>query len=361
MTAPTAARLRRRRGASTMSHRRRLSCVASGLARVVREQFGQHAMQGTRYVPQRRIDARRRAIRERAGREVVHDHAKAVQVRRRPDRIATRLFRRHARRRAEQAVALGVGAVAGGTEIHQDDAAARILAHDVAGLDVAVDQSRGVHRTERRRKRAGDGQDFGDRPRPVPPDPIRQRLPGDQVRPQARAPVVDRGAMHGEDVLVAHAREPACLGDEHARMQGVVAAQLERNLALEQRIEGTMDLAMTALADRFEDPQVSPGHATVPSPGRRADGERLDDFRDAPQARESGRVRTEALFQQGPVDALAVDQCRQVLTHALRHGPSPERVSRLPCACSTSRPHGARACARHSPTVGPSPRRFPRN
>ena len=104
------------------------------------------------------------AIERHAAREhLVEDDAQGVQVRASVDRLALRLLGRQVRGRAEDGRGLGqrlAARGAGDAEVH-DLHVARGRDHDVAGLDVAVDDPALVREGEAR----GDG--LGDLGRPL--------------------------------------------------------------------------------------------------------------------------------------------------------------------------------------------------
>ena len=151
--------------------------------------------------------------------QVEQQHAQAVQIALHRGALAAEDLGREVERRADEPI--GARQLFAGAEIHQDDAAAA-LAHDVLRLDVAMQQAGAVHRRERRTQIEADEGRLAGAERASRLDGLLERLAAHELHPQADAAVVLLGAIHLDDVGVAHAREPARLFEQacHARPRG---------------------------------------------------------------------------------------------------------------------------------------------
>ncbi len=166
------------------------------------------------------------------------------------------------RQQSRRGVHRGVPGILTGAEVHQHDATGR-LAHDVLGLDVAVQQPDGVRRRERATEVDSDRDRFGRRERSALVQSHRERLAVNELGPDAALPVDSLGAVDGDHVGMPDAGEQAALLDRPARLiRGFVLApmkQFQRDLAIEAGVPRTIDLAKSAGSDALEQRQRAPG------------------------------------------------------------------------------------------------------
>lgn len=207
----------------------------------------------------------RRLDREAPGRQSVEEDADAIHVRRRTGRLAMELLGRHGDGRPVQMIALRFagGDVGHGPEVHEHDPAA-FLAHDVRRLDVAVQEILGVDGGQRLADVDADRRRLARPERPVPLQVLLERPAADEVGPHAGAPVVRVGAVHDQDVAVAHPGQPARLGQEALAApvaRGARREQLQGDFPLQRRIVRAVHLAESPGADAFEEPERAPGVA----------------------------------------------------------------------------------------------------
>ena len=246
-----------------------------------------------------------RLDREAAGDQAVQDDAEAVDVRRGGGgTIAQDVLRSHEQRSARGLVgADGPGPVAGAlgdaAEIHQDDAAA-LLPHDVGRLDVAVDETGGVHGRQGPAEVEADQGGFVGAERTLLGEGLLERLAAQKVGPEADAPCVPVGPVDDQDVGVPDARQAAGLLDEAPGLRVSGAAleppELERDLALQRGIDGAVNVAEAAAAERPEDLQGAPG--------RRRPGLHRDPGRRCGRRRSRSGQEAEGAFARR-----AIDQC----------------------------------------------------
>ncbi|MEZ4452108.1 MAG: hypothetical protein R3B09_21770 [Nannocystaceae bacterium] len=161
----------------------------------------------------------------------------------------------------------GLRAAAGEAEVHHPHPAV-VAEHDVLGLDVAVDEPRGVGRRE-----AAAGVEHH-RQRLAPADPlIEAGLEGDALDVLHRHPhpaLIGAHVVDGDHVGVGEAGHRLGLAEHPgaevvARLRG--RQELERDLPIELRIVAGVDDPDRAAADRPEDDVAAEGH-----PGREAGG-----------------------------------------------------------------------------------------
>ena len=145
-----------------------------------------------------------------------------------------------------------------GAEVHQDDATA-VLAHDVAGGHIAMQQPGAVHRGQRATQVRADARGLARAQRALLLDDLLQRAAADELHPDADRAVARFGAVDRDDVRMAHARqEPAFVDDARGIAQrrgrivngGRGAKQLERDLSIEVRIPCAIHLAKTCRGRR---------------------------------------------------------------------------------------------------------------
>jgi hypothetical protein len=208
---------------------------------------------------------------------------------RRPRREALELLGGHVRRRAGQAHALG-GALGGRRrrrrvlgrrrpstrpcepEIHQAHAALAVD-HHVLGLDVAVDQTRGVGRREaggRLLEHAEQRVEIALGPLSPLADPRAQGLALDVFHRQVHLAVVLADLEHRDHVGVTQARQRHRLATQHVprAARPRVAQHLDRDHAIERGVPGREHQAHAAAADR-------PQHVVLGDERRLDPGEHL--------------------------------------------------------------------------------------
>ena len=140
-------------------------------------------------------------------------------------------------------------------KVHQEDPAA-LLTHHVAGFDVSMEKSRGVHRAGRAADVDADHRRLARAHRALRRDQIRQRLPLDEIAPEAEAPVVAIHAVDRDDVRVAHARDRSRFTQQRSEFFVPIAVawqeELQRDVALKRGIERAIHLAERAAADALQ-------------------------------------------------------------------------------------------------------------
>ncbi len=210
-----------------------------------------------------RVRPRERRI---AGGHAVEDAAEAEQVAARVHRGAAGLLRRHVRRRADDGPFLrqrGVGRRTRQAEIEDLDAASGrrrsrlAFQPDVGGLDVAVDQAAGVGRGQAEGDLPADTADFIDRQNPFAPEPVLQRLAGQQRHGEVGDAAVLADFVDGNDVVVQEGGRRPALAQE-AAASGVAGGQagphgLEGDRPAEGGVLGVVHDAHAARSEDFED------------------------------------------------------------------------------------------------------------
>ena len=151
--------------------------------------------------------------------------------------------------------------VLGQAEIHQQDAPA-FFAHHVAGLDVAVEESGGMHRPERAAQLHPDQRCLAGPENSVRAEDGRQSLAMHEVGPKTDASVVYIDAVHGDHVGMPNLGGQAGFA-QHGIIVGrvraaVVPQQFECDFPLQLRIPSEVYLAETALANPFPQLEGSP-------------------------------------------------------------------------------------------------------
>ena len=221
------------------------------------EPDGQVALRGRR-LDAAREDARRdrldrvAAERRGAGERAIERGAEAELIGPGVDRASRELLGRHEERRAEVA------------EVHDADRAVA-RDHDVGGLEVAMDEVRGVGGGEPARGAREDGEDLRPRAR-ARGEPILQRDAVDELRGDEDVRPEIAGVVHGDDGAVRELGEGLGLEQQlRPRAIGVGAAarlqELERDLAIEQRIKSREDAPHGAAAHEREDRVAADGRS----------------------------------------------------------------------------------------------------
>ena len=137
-------------------------------------------------------------------------------------------------------------------EVGQERAPPRAREH-VLGLEVAVQDPRGVGRAERAREVAPDLGDLVRREGTAPVEAVLERAALDQIEDQVGDPRLFPRVVDGDHVGVAELRERATLAEEAAPRRGVDAApleeELERDAAPGARVVGLDHHAHAALPE----------------------------------------------------------------------------------------------------------------
>ena len=187
-----------------------------------------------------------------------HD-ADGVDVARDRGRLPQQQLRRHVGGRAARIAAAAV--FVREPEIHQQDPAA-LLAHHVAGLDVAVEKAGGMHRADGAADLDADERRFARAGRALPGDELRQREAVDEVAPEPEAPVVLVDAVDRHDVRVPHPRDGTRLTKQRADFlvpcEPAGQEELQRDVALQRGVERAIDFAERAAPDALQVFERSP-------------------------------------------------------------------------------------------------------
>ena len=176
------------------------------------------------------------------------------------DLVAERLLGGDVVGRAQHAPVGGqalLGHRAGDAEVG-DLGGALLVDQDVLGLDVAVDDVALVRGAERARDLDRVGDRLGHGQPPEPADAVLERLALDVLEDDVRAAVVLAGVDHADDVRVVELGDRPRLAAEALELVGVRAHlavhQLDRDLALEHRVEGAVDRRHAAVPDLRVEP-----------------------------------------------------------------------------------------------------------
>ena len=200
---------------------------------------------------------------------VEEQHPQAVDIRARVGGTASEHLGGHVERRARhRGPALGrrQPLVVPRAEIHQHDPPA-VLAHHVAGGDVAMEQAGRVHGRQRPAQVEPHAGRLARAERPLLLDQLLQRAPADELHPDADHAVARLGAVDRDHVRMAHARQqppfvddPRRVADRLARRvrRRVCPQQFERHVAVEMRIPRAIHVAVGAVAEQFQPLQVTP-------------------------------------------------------------------------------------------------------
>ncbi len=229
--------------------------------------------------------------REAPGREVVEQHAGAVDVAVSRGTIAAQHLRRHVQRRAGEIRNGGLArqiALASGAEVHQQDAAAPI-AHHVLRLDVAMQQAGRVHGGQRFTDVHADERRLARGEPALLLQDLFERPAFDELHPEPGVAVGARRAEHRHDTAVPDAREQPSFGGDDGRVRALLGLgdQLERDFAIELRIPGPVHRSVGSAADDFAQGQVRPDTAR-----RQIDG--AIELRRRMRAVETGNLRNHA-------------------------------------------------------------------
>jgi hypothetical protein len=195
-----------------------------------------------------------------AGEHLEEHDAQRVEVALRIDVLAQRLLGRDVVGRAEHAPVGGealLGQRARDPEVG-DLGRALLVDEDVLGLDVAVDDAVVVGGAQG----AGDldrvGHRLADRQAPVAPDAVLERLALHVLEDDVRRSIVLARVDDADDVGVVELRDRARLAPEALELVGVrrdlAVHELDRDLALEHRVERAVDRRHPAGADLGVEP-----------------------------------------------------------------------------------------------------------
>ena len=147
------------------------------------------------------------------------------------------------------------------SEIHQEDPAA-LLAHHVAGFDVAVEKPGGMHRAGRAADVNADQRCFARAHRALRGDDLRQRLALDEIAPEPEAPVVAVHAVDRHDVRVSHPCDRSCFPKQRAdflvSVEPALQEELQRDVALKRGVERAIDFPERTAADALQVFERSP-------------------------------------------------------------------------------------------------------
>ena len=161
----------------------------------------------------------------------------------------------------------------GESEIHQQDPAT-LLAHHVGGLDVAMEESRGMHRAGRAADVNADQRCFARSHRALRGDEFCQRLALDEVAPETDASVVTVHAVNRHDIRVPHPCDRSRFAKKRAdflvSIEPAWQEEFQRNVALKRRVERAINFSERAAADAL---QVFEGSPAIQRIRRRVAGQ----------------------------------------------------------------------------------------
>jgi hypothetical protein len=194
-----------------------------------------------------------------AGEQLEERATHGVDVGAGPHALAHDLLGRHVRRRAERHARGGDAVVlteaAGQAEVHQlhHDLAAHARDHDVAGLDVAMDDARLVHGRERRQQANGDAHRDA-HVHGAALDEVREGLTGQELHHDERMTHgVEAHVEDAHDVGVAHRGERLGFAQEahalHGAGQELAVQDLQRDGAPRVQLGGPVHHAHGAAAE----------------------------------------------------------------------------------------------------------------
>ena len=147
------------------------------------------------------------------------------------------------------------------SEIHEEDAPA-LLAHDVARLDVAMEEPCAVHGGDGAADVDADQRRFARADNALPADELHQRLAVDEVAPETEPAVMAVHAVDRHDVRVPHACDGARFAKQRAdfvvSIEPARQEELQRDIALKRRVERAIDLAERAAAHPLQVLERSP-------------------------------------------------------------------------------------------------------
>src|SRR5580765_1060538 len=171
-------------------------------------------------------------------------HADGVDLAGNRRRLALHELRRHVGRRA--AWELLDSAFVRESEIHQQNSAA-LLAHDVAGFDIAVEQSGGMYCANRPRDIDTHERCLTGTQRTLDREQARERLALYEVAPEPDPPFVPVHPVDRQDVGMSHSRNRPGFPEQRAGFVVSIETsgqeELQRDLTLERRVERAIDLA----------------------------------------------------------------------------------------------------------------------
>ncbi len=220
-------------------------------------------------------EGRSRVLEERepAAEHLVEHHPERVEISPTIERSSLDLLGRHVRERPHEHARIGLdgGSVDALRDAEVDDLGRRVGARralgeeDIARLDVAVDHP---ERVGRREPAADLGSDVGRsarRERLVAPQPLLERLAGEQLHAQEGVGPVLAGLVDRDDVRVAYLRGLARLREE-AVLPVRIEEQLERDLAAFGEIARAVDDRHAAAAELALELIAAGEHAAMARP-----------------------------------------------------------------------------------------------
>ena len=148
-----------------------------------------------------------------------------------------------------------------GAEVHQHDAAV-FGSHHVVRLDIPMQQAGAVHGRHRATELETDVDSFGGADHLPLVEDLLEGVAANELHPQADPISNLLGAVDGDYVRMPHPREQSAFVDDCGRCTfagGAIGRQeLQRDLAIEPRIPGAVDLSERAPADPLDNPKVTP-------------------------------------------------------------------------------------------------------
>ena len=171
-------------------------------------------------------------------------------------------FGRHEQRRAGERRQAARVRGPHAAEVHQNDASAD-LTHDVVRLDVAVEQSRSMKRRERPAQIDADTATSRALIVPRSRTIVAQRLPLDELHPDADLLLDELGSVDGDDIRVAHAREMTRLVER--RFERHTEQDLQRDFAIELSVPRTVDGTEGSLPHGLQQDEMPPGRRSAGS------------------------------------------------------------------------------------------------
>jgi len=205
------------------------------------------------------LDHRTSGKRPLAGDHLVHERAAREHVGPRVEILSARLLRRHVAersyhhpwRRHHRRRQIGLRHDLGDSKVENLDRAAA-QDEDVRGLQVPVDDVRGVRGGQRRSGLLRDGDRLGDRER-AGGEPIAQRLTLEQLHDGVRKTVHLADVVDGDDVGMRECSDGVGLGSEPIESLAIDVRprhHLDGDVAFQPGIGSTIDLAHRALPEQ---------------------------------------------------------------------------------------------------------------
>ena len=147
-----------------------------------------------------------------------------------------------------------------GPEVHEDDASVPCQ-HDVVRFDVAMEETRVVHRTDRTRELESNADGVRRTEGATTLHSLLQRFSIDELHPQADAIVDAVGAVDGHDISMMDAgQQPPFFEDcgPASGQRAIFGEELQGDVTIELRVPGPIDLTERTEADAFPYAKVPP-------------------------------------------------------------------------------------------------------